>query len=48
MDRVRTRKWASVLPRPVRIMIPDDDKLEAIPLPMTGKGGGYGGKPATG
>lgn len=37
MDHVRTGKWASVLPRPVRIMIADDDKLEAIPLPPTGR-----------
>ncbi len=37
MDHVRTGNWASVLPRPVRIMISDDDELEAIPLPMAGK-----------
>ena len=36
MDHVRTGNWASVLPRPVRIMISGDDELEAIPLPMTG------------
>lgn len=36
MDHVRSGKWASVLPRPVRIMIADDDELEAIPLPKTG------------
>lgn len=36
MDHVRTGKWASVLPRPVRMMIADDDELEAIPLPKTG------------
>jgi len=33
MDHVRTGKWASVLPRPVLIMIRDDEELEAIPLP---------------
>jgi DNA-binding transcriptional LysR family regulator len=37
MDHVRTGQWASVLPRPVRIMISGDDELEAIPLPMAGK-----------
>jgi DNA-binding transcriptional LysR family regulator len=37
MDHVRTGHWASVLPRPVRIMISGDDELEAIPLPMAGK-----------
>jgi DNA-binding transcriptional LysR family regulator len=37
MDHVRTGNWASVLPRPVRIMISGDDDLEAIPLPITGK-----------
>jgi DNA-binding transcriptional LysR family regulator len=37
MDHVRTGNWASVLPRPVRIMISGDDELEAIPLPMAGK-----------
>jgi DNA-binding transcriptional LysR family regulator len=37
MDHVRTGKWASVLPRPVRIMVADDDDLEAIPLPNLGK-----------
>jgi hypothetical protein len=36
MDHVRSGKWASVLPRPVRIMIADDHELEAIPLPKTG------------
>jgi DNA-binding transcriptional LysR family regulator len=36
MDHVRSGKWASVLPRPVRIMIADDNELEAIPLPKTG------------
>ncbi len=37
MDHVRTGKWASVLPRPVRIMVADDAELEAIPLPNIGK-----------
>ncbi len=37
MDHVRTGKWASVLPRPVRIMVSDDSELEAIPLPNIGK-----------
>ena len=37
MDHVRTGKWASVLPRPVRIMASDDPELEAIPLPNIGK-----------
>ena len=37
MDHVRTGKWASVLPRPVRIMVSDDPELEAIPLPNIGK-----------
>lgn len=37
MDHVRTGKWASVLPRPVRIMASDDAELEAIPLPNIGK-----------
>ena len=37
MDHVRTGKWASVLPRPVRIMVSDDRELEAIPLPNIGK-----------
>jgi len=37
MDHVRTGKWASVLPRPVRIMAADDAELEAIPLPNIGK-----------
>ena len=36
MDHVRSGKWASVLPRPVRIMIAEDKELEAIPLPKTG------------
>jgi len=36
MDHVRSGKWASVLPRPVRIMISEDPQLEAIPLPPTG------------
>jgi DNA-binding transcriptional LysR family regulator len=36
MDHVRSGKWASVLPRPVRIMISGDNELEAIPLPKTG------------
>ena len=39
MDHVRTGKWASVLPRPVRIMAADDRELEAIPLPNIGKPG---------
>jgi DNA-binding transcriptional LysR family regulator len=39
MDHVRTGKWASVLPRPVRIMASDDPALEAIPLPNIGKPG---------
>lgn len=37
MDHVRTGKWASVLPRPVRIMVSGDPELEAIPLPNIGK-----------
>jgi DNA-binding transcriptional LysR family regulator len=37
MDHVKTGKWASVLPRPVRIMVSDDPELEAIPLPNIGK-----------
>lgn len=37
IDHVRTGKWASVLPRPVRIMASDDSELEAIPLPNIGK-----------
>lgn len=37
MDHVRTGKWASVLPRPVRIMASDNPELEAIPLPNIGK-----------
>jgi len=36
MDHVRSGKWATVLPRPVRIMIAEDPQLEAIPLPPTG------------
>ena len=36
MDHVRTGCWASVLPRPVRIMVADDKHLEAIPLPAIG------------
>ncbi len=36
MDHVRSGRWASVLPRPVRIMIADDHELEAIRLPPTG------------
>jgi DNA-binding transcriptional LysR family regulator len=42
MDHVRTGKWASVLPRPVRIMAADDPKLEAIPLPNIGKASSVG------
>ena len=37
MDHVRTGDWATVLPRPVRIMIAHDKELEAIPLPKIGK-----------
>jgi DNA-binding transcriptional LysR family regulator len=37
MDHVRTGKWGSVLPRPVRVMVADDPELEAIPLPNIGK-----------
>ncbi|MGP0076765.1 MAG: LysR family transcriptional regulator [Bryobacteraceae bacterium] len=37
IDHVRTGKWASVLPRPVRIMASDDPGLESIPLPNVGK-----------
>jgi DNA-binding transcriptional LysR family regulator len=37
MDHVRTGKWASVLPRPVRVMVSDAKELEAIPLPNIGK-----------
>ena len=37
IDHVRTGKWASVLPRPVRIMASDDPELESIPLPTVGK-----------
>ncbi len=36
MDHVRTGKWASVLPRPVRIMIAGERDLEAIPLTPAG------------
>jgi len=36
MDHVRSGKWASVLPRPVRIMIADDQEFEAIRLPPIG------------
>jgi DNA-binding transcriptional LysR family regulator len=36
MDHVRTGNWASVLPRPVRIMVAADKELEAIPLPKSG------------
>ena len=39
IDHVRTGKWASVLPRPVRIMASDDPELESIPLPTVGKPG---------
>jgi DNA-binding transcriptional LysR family regulator len=37
MDHVRSGKWASVLPRPVRVMVSDAAELEAIPLPNIGK-----------
>lgn len=37
MDHVRSGKWASVLPRPVRIMVSDDPELESISLPNIGK-----------
>ena len=37
MDHVRSGKRASVLPRPVRIMVSDDPELESIPLPSIGK-----------
>lgn len=37
IDHVRTGKWASVLPRPVRIMASGDPELESIPLPSIGK-----------
>jgi DNA-binding transcriptional LysR family regulator len=37
MDHVGTGKWASVLPRPVRVMASDNTDLEAIPLPNIGK-----------
>jgi DNA-binding transcriptional LysR family regulator len=36
MDHVRTGNWASVLPRPVRVMIAGDRDLEAIRLEPTG------------
>jgi DNA-binding transcriptional LysR family regulator len=36
MDHVRTGNWASVLPRPVRVMIAGDRELEAIRLEPTG------------
>ncbi len=36
MDHVRSGQWASVLPRPVRIMIAGDKELEAIPLLKSG------------
>lgn len=36
MDHVRSGNWASVLPRPVRIMVAADKELEAIPLPKSG------------
>ncbi|HLK50010.1 MAG TPA: LysR family transcriptional regulator [Bryobacteraceae bacterium] len=42
MDHVRTGKWASVLPRPVRIMVSGDAELEAIPLPNIGKAASVG------
>ena len=42
MDHVRTGKWASVLPRPVRIMASDDTTLEAIPLPNIGEAASVG------
>ena len=42
MDHVRSGKWASVLPRPVRIMASDDPELESIPLPNIGKGASVG------
>ena len=37
IDHVRTGKWASVLPRPVRIMASNDPEMESIPLPNIGK-----------
>jgi len=37
IDHVKTGRWASVLPRPVRIMASDDPELEAIPLPNLGQ-----------
>jgi DNA-binding transcriptional LysR family regulator len=36
MDHVRSGHWASVLPKPVRIMVAADEDLEAIPLPALG------------
>lgn len=36
MDHVRTGEWASVLPRPVRVMVRGDKELEALSLPKTG------------
>jgi len=36
MDHVRRGQWASVLPKPVRIMAAEDEDLEAIPLPVIG------------
>lgn len=36
MDHVRSGLWASVLPKPVRIMVANDKELEAIPLPTIG------------
>ncbi|PWU09545.1 MAG: LysR family transcriptional regulator [Terriglobia bacterium] len=37
MDHVRTGDWASVLPKPVRIMVSEHEELESIPLPRIGK-----------
>ena len=37
MDYVQTGKWASVLPRPIHLMILHDGELEAIPMPKTGE-----------
>jgi DNA-binding transcriptional LysR family regulator len=37
MDHVRTGQWASVLPKPVRIMVAGEKDLESIPLPALGK-----------
>jgi DNA-binding transcriptional LysR family regulator len=36
MDHARTGEFASVLPKPVRIMVANDKDLEAIPLPAIG------------